>query len=72
MANKTKTEKDWQAQEDAYTMARYEEIMQDASRKKAAIAEAKKQAADMNKRAAAMNKVASSKSKTTSSRSKKK
>ena len=59
---KIKSDKEWQAQEDAYTMARYEEIMQDASRKKAAIAEAKKQAADMNKRAAAMNKVANTKS----------
>lgn len=56
------TKKNWQAESDAYTMAQYEEIMQDAARRKAAIAEAKRQAADMNKRAAAMNKVANSKS----------
>ena len=57
-------EKRWQAESDARTMAQYEEIMQDASRKKAAITEAKKQAADMNKRAAAMNKVANTKTNT--------
>lgn len=61
-------EKRWQAEEDARTMARYEEIMADSSRKKAAIVEAKKQASDLNKRANAMNKVANNKS----SKSKKK
>ena len=61
-------EKRWQAEDDARTMARYEEIMADSSRKKAAIAEAKKQASDLNKRASIMNKVASNKS----SKSKKK
>lgn len=59
-------EKRWQAESDARTMAQYEEIMQDAARKKAAIAEAKKQASDLNKRAAVMNKVANSKSSTKS------
>lgn len=61
-------EKRWQAEDDARTMARYEEIMADSSRKRAAIAEAKKQASDLNKRASIMNKVASNKS----SKSKKK
>lgn len=61
-------EKRWQAEDDARTMARYEEIIADSSRKKAAIAEAKKQASDLNKRASIMNKVASNKS----SKSKKK
>lgn len=61
-------EKRWQAEDDARTMARYEEIMADNSRKRAAIAEAKKQASDLNKRASIMNKVASNKS----SKSKKK
>lgn len=61
MANKIKTEKDYQAEYDAETMARYEEIMQDSARRRAAISAAKKQASDLNKRAAAMNKVASSK-----------
>ena len=56
-------EKRWQAESDARTMAQYEEIMQDSARRKAAIAEAKKQAVDMNKRAAAMNKVANTKTK---------
>lgn len=65
MAKLSVNEKRWQAESDARTMAQYEEIMQDASRKKAAITEAKKQAADMNKRAAAMNKVAGIKSITT-------
>ena len=54
-------ERKWQAESDARTMANYEEIMQDANRRKAAIAEAKKQAAELNKRANAMNTVASSK-----------
>lgn len=69
---KVKTEKEWQAEEDAYTMARYEEIISDSSRRSAAIEAAKKQASDLNKRASAMSKVAGTKSKTTSSRSKKK
>lgn len=55
-------EKRWQAESDARTMAQYEEIMQDAARRKAAVAEAKKQASELNKRAAVMNKVAGSKS----------
>ena len=47
----------WQAQADADTMARYEEIMADSRRKNAAIREAKKKAADLEKRAGLMNRV---------------
>lgn len=48
----------WQAEDDARTMARYEEIISDSARKSRAIKEAKKQAQDLNKRANAMTKVA--------------
>lgn len=47
-------EKAWQAMEDANTLARYEEIMNDQKRKKAAMLEAKKQANNLQKRANAM------------------
>lgn len=56
-----KTMKDWQAEDDAMTMSRYEEIMQDAKRRAAAIKAAKSMATDLNKRANAMNKVAGNK-----------
>ena len=65
-------EKKWQAEDDARTMAQYEEIMADSARRARAVKAAKDMASDLNKRASAMNKVASNKSKTTSSRSKKK
>lgn len=48
----------WQAESDADTMARYEEIMGDAARKRRAISAAKAKATDLNKRASAMNRVA--------------
>lgn len=51
----------WQAQDDARTMARYEEIMADTARKNRAIREAKKQAKDLNQRANVMNKIAGKK-----------
>lgn len=54
-------EKRWQAENDADTMARYEEIMGNSQRRNAAIKAAKERAADLNKRADAMNKVASTK-----------
>lgn len=60
--SKLSDEKKWQAEEDAYTMARYEEIMSDSARRNAAIKAAKEKASDLNKRANAMNKVAGSKS----------
>lgn len=62
MAKVSFNEKKWQAEDDARTMARYEEIMADSARRNAAIKEAKQQAAELNKRANAMNKVASNKS----------
>ena len=57
-ANKIKTEKDWQADDDARVMAQYEEIMADSARKARAVKAAKSMATDLNKRANAMNKVA--------------
>lgn len=62
MSKISSNEKKWQAEEDAYTMARYEEIMADSSRRNAAIKAAKEKASDLNKRANAMNKVAGTKS----------
>lgn len=52
-------ERKWQAEMDADTMARYEEIMADSKRKSAAMKVARKQAADLTKRANAMSRVAS-------------
>lgn len=46
----------WQAEEDARTMARYQEILDDKSRHKRAVAKAKELANDLNKRASIMNK----------------
>ena len=59
------TEQKWQAEEDARTMARYQEILDDRARMNRAVKVAKEQANDLNKRAAAMNRVASTKTKTT-------
>lgn len=64
MSKLSTKEKQWQAEADADTMARYEEIMQDTSRRKAAISKAKERANELNKRAAAMNKVAGTKTTT--------
>ena len=61
MAKISKMEKQWQAEEDARTMARYQEIMNDRKRRTQAIAQAKSQAADLEKRAAAMKRAASAK-----------
>ena len=72
VTNKIKTEKERQVEEDAYTMARYEEIISDSARRNAAIKAARERADDLNKRASAMSKVANNKPKTTSSKSKKK
>ena len=59
MTNKMSAdEKRWQAESDAETMARYEEIMGNASRRNAAIKVAKTKAADLTKRASAMSRVA--------------
>ena len=65
MSPKTADEKRWQAESDAETMARYEEIMGDASRRAAATKVARQKAADLTKRANAMQRVAGSGSKAT-------
>lgn len=62
MVSKSEQQK-WQAQDDAMTMARYQEIMADKARMQRAVKVAKQQAADLNKRAAAMNAVAKKASK---------
>ena len=46
-----KQEQQWQAEEDARIMARYQEIVNDSARKSRAVKEANKQAADLLKRA---------------------
>ena len=58
----------WQAEDDASTMARYQEIMGDKARMNRAIKVAKSKAADLTKRASVMQNVA--KTKTTSSKRK--
>lgn len=57
--SQTRQEQQWQAEEDARTMARYQEILGDKTRMSRAVKVAKQQASDLNKRVAAMNKVAS-------------
>jgi hypothetical protein len=64
MAISKKQEQQWQAEEDARTMARYQEIMQDKARMGRATKEAEKQARDLSKRANIMQNAA--KTKTTS------
>jgi hypothetical protein len=63
----TKTDKarelQWQAQDDAMTMARYQEIMSDNARKNRALKEAQKQANELQKRTNIMRKVVKSKKK---------
>lgn len=55
--NKLEQQK-WQAQDDAMTMARYQEIMSDRARMQRAIKVAKKQAEDLSKKVATLNAVA--------------
>lgn len=57
----SKEEQQWQAESDAQTMARYQEIMGDRSRMNRAIKVAQQQAKDLTKRANAMQSVAKSK-----------
>lgn len=52
-------EKQWQAEDDARTLARYQEIMNDSKRKNAAMKQAKQQAANLEKQANAMKLAAS-------------
>lgn len=64
MASKMfKTEKQWQAEEDARTMARYQEIMASSSRRNAAIKQASKEAKELESRAKAMKLAAGGKMK---------
>lgn len=59
MATKmTKQDLQWQAENDASTMARYQEIMKDKSRMNRAIKEANRQAKDLTQRASAMKSAA--------------
>ena len=52
-------EQKWQAESDADTMARYQEIVGDKARMGRAVKVAQKRAADLSKRATAMQNVAS-------------
>lgn len=61
MASSIKTDLQWQAENDARTMAEYENIMQDSKRRNAAVKAAKNMASDLSKRANVMNKVAGNK-----------
>ena len=54
----TKEDLKWQAESDASTMARYQEIISDKARMNRAIKVAQKQASDLKKRASAMQNVA--------------
>ena len=63
MAISKRQEQQWQAQDDANTMARYQEIMSDKARMNRAIKEANKQAQDLTKRASAMKSAANIKAK---------
>ena len=73
MATKmTKQDLQWQAESDANTMARYQEIMQDKARMNRAIKEANKQAQDLNKRANTMRSAANMRTSNSKSTSRKK
>jgi hypothetical protein len=62
MATKMSAEQlKWQAEDDARTMARYQEIMGDSRRKSAAIKQARAEAANLEKRANAMKMAAGGK-----------
>lgn len=50
-----KSDLQWQAEDDARTMARYQEIMSDKARLKRATTAARKEAANLTKRANAMS-----------------
>lgn len=54
-------EQRWRAEEDARTLARYNEIVSDKKRLGSAVKVAKSQYEDLNKRATAMKKVANKK-----------
>lgn len=58
----SKQDLQWQAENDASTMARYQEIMKDKSRMNRAIKEANRQAKDLTQRASAMKSAANMRS----------
>ena len=58
VAKMSKQDLQWQAESDASTMARSQEISSDKARRNRAIKEANKQASDLTKRANAMKSVA--------------
>ena len=58
----SKQDLQWQAESDANTMARYQEILGDKARMNRAIKVAREQARDLNKRASAMQTVANTRS----------
>ena len=62
-AKVSKQDLQWQAESDASTMARYQEIMNDKARMNRAIKEANKQAQELTKRASAMKSAANIKAK---------
>lgn len=53
----SKQDLQWQAESDANTMMRYQEIMNDKARRDRAIKEAQRQAEDLSKRASVMKSV---------------
>lgn len=62
--SKSKQELQWQAEDDARTMARYQEIMSDTKRMNRAVKAAQQEANNLEKRVSAMKAAASTKSKT--------
>lgn len=65
MAISKKEQQKYQAQDDAYTMARYHEIMQDKARVARAVKVASEQAKGMQMQAKAMQAVAKTKTRST-------
>lgn len=61
MTSQKRDELRWQAEDDANTMANYQEIMRDKARMNRAIKVAKSRAADLTKRASTMQSVAKTK-----------
>ena len=67
---KLKEELKWQAESDASTMARYQEILNDKPRLNRAIKEAQRQASDLTKRVDFMKRVSGMKSNKSSGKKK--
>lgn len=69
---KTAEQQRYQAEEDAYTMARYQELMRDKGRVKRAVSVAKQRADDLKKQADTMSRVSKVKVTTSTKKTKKK